>query len=76
MDKTIKIELDEKQIQALVQLMDLGVKNPVGGGLAMSAPAAVIMQKINEALQAASNGDAAPAISDAPEEPAAPDLPQ
>ena len=49
----IKLELTEDEAQALVGLMDLGVKN---GGLAVAAAAAVIFQKLNAARKPKTNG--------------------
>jgi hypothetical protein len=49
----MRIELTEDEAQALVGLMDLGVK---AGGLQVAAAAAVILQKLNAARKPKPNG--------------------
>jgi hypothetical protein len=53
MRETMTIEITEDEAQALVGLMDLGVKS---GGLAVAAAAAVILQKLNAARRPKPNG--------------------
>jgi predicted DNA-binding transcriptional regulator YafY len=49
----MKLELTEDEAQALVGLMDLGVKS---GGLQVAAAAAVLLQKIQAARKPKPNG--------------------
>jgi hypothetical protein len=49
----LKIELTDQEAQALVGLMDLGVK---AGGLAVASAAAVVLQKLNVARTPKPNG--------------------
>lgn len=51
------IELTEQEVNALLKLMDAGLKNSQSGGLAMAHIAAIIMQKLqNSARTPETNG--------------------
>lgn len=54
-----KIELTQDEVNALLRLMDAGLKNPQSGGISMAGIATVVLQKLQEAGQAAKpNGKA------------------